>query len=217
MREELENACGFILDCDGTLLDSIPAWDKLEDELRRRAVVPITDEEWTVLQGAPISEAARLLYEEHGICSSAQEVEDLADAFLMNVYQNEVEPLPGAVAFVEQIYAAGKPFVVVSSSPQRYLIAGLERCHMLSYATAVMSTDDEGLAKSEPTIYQLAMEKMNVSAEETWCLDDSPYALETMKSVGLHTVGVCRVDTAEYRAELALCSEIVVANPGELL
>ena len=58
----IENAEGFIFDCDGTLLDTLDAWDEAERELFEQAGT-LTQQQEDEIHAAPIARAAALLHE----------------------------------------------------------------------------------------------------------------------------------------------------------
>ena len=126
----LANAEGFIFDCDGTLLDTLDAWDAAEAELFSQAG-ELTQEQEDEIHSAPIEQAAAILHEKYGVGESADAVLAHLDAHLLPFYGERAEALPGVVEFVRKVADAGVPCVVLSSSPRRYLEAGLARIGVL--------------------------------------------------------------------------------------
>ena len=54
----------------------------------------------------------------------------------------------------------------------------------------VWSSDDFGMAKSEPLIYRAAMERIGMPMEQGVFFDDNVHALAAASRAGLYTVGV---------------------------
>lgn len=198
---DFSHACGFIFDCDGTLLDSMDAWDRAEQMLFD-AAGPLTPEQEDRIHAAPIEEAARILHEEFGAAESPRAILDHLDAMLMPFYHDEAMALPGAAAFVRRLADAGTPCVVVSSSPVRYLSAGLSRVGLGDCFKALISTEDCGISKQEPGIYALACEELGCDPAQVWAVDDAPYAIRAMGAFGLSTLGVGNGCSSERRREL---------------
>ena len=185
----IEDARGFIFDCDGTLLDTLDAWDNAERALFEEAG-ELTSEQEDEIHAAPIEEAARILHERYKVMTSSDAVLAHLDAYLLPYYRGLVHALPGACEFVRTIYEAGIPCVVVSSSPTRYLEAGLERAGILDCFSELISTEDVGTSKQDPRIYEHACHILDAPASHVWAVDDAPYALSVMREVGLNTIGV---------------------------
>lgn len=213
---DFSHARGFLFDCDGTLLDSLDAWEQAE-EMLFAAAGSLTKAQEDEIHAAPIEEAAEILCRRYGAADKPQDILDHLDSFLFPYYRDQAKPLPGAVDFVKTVAKAGIACAVVSSSPQRYLKAGLGRAGMLDYFQALVSTQDTGIAKTEPGIYILACETLGVSPREVWAVDDAPYALEAMASVGIKTIGVGNGCTQKRREEIAAVATIYAETLGDLL
>lgn len=213
---DFSHACGFIFDCDGTLLDTMDAWDRAEQMLFE-AAGPLTGDQEDRIHAAPIEEAARILHGEFGAAESPQAILDHLDAMLMPYYRDEVKALPGAVAFVRQLREAAVPCVVVSSSPVRYLEAGLSRVGLRDCFEALVSTEDCGISKQEPGIYALACEVLGCDPCRVWAVDDAPYAVRAMGAFGLHTLGVGNGCSPERRRELQECATAYAETLESLL
>ena len=185
----ISDARGFIFDCDGTLLDTMDAWDAAEAELFAQAGA-LTREEEDEIHAAPIERAAEILHEKHGVGESAEAVLAHLDEHLLPHYRDEVRALPGAVEFVRSVAAAGVPCVVVSSSPRRYLEAGLAHVGVLDCFAELVTTDETGCSKQDFAIYERALSILGSTRERTWAIDDAPYAIGVMRAFGLRTVAV---------------------------
>ena len=185
----ISDASGFIFDCDGTLLDTLDAWDRAEADLFAQAG-PLTQEQEDEIHSAPIEQAAAILHKRYGVGVSAQGVLAHLDGHLLPFYADQARALSGVDEFVRAVHAAGKPCVVVSSSPRRYLEAGLKRVGLLECFCALVSTDEVGCSKQEPLIYEKAIEALGSQVQTTWAIDDAPYAIQVMHDFGLKTICV---------------------------
>lgn len=213
----LEGVDGLIFDCDGTLLDTMPAWNELEERMVAMTRHDFTMEELEELRAAPLDEGAVIYHERYGLGSSAQEVLELVDGMLIDYYRDKSRALPGVKALLERAQSLGIPCVVVTSSPQRYVAPGLRRAGIEHYFKRVITTDDVGLSKQDPRIWQLALDEMNAQPETSWGFDDSLYALKVMNQVGINTVGAYDCDETGSFDQLAAEADIAVHSLEELL
>ena len=210
-------ATGFIFDCDGTLLDTLDAWDDAEIDLFNQIPFALSQEQEDEIHAAPIAEAARILHEQYGVGESNEAVLAHFDGHLLPFYGEQSQALPGACELVRKIHAAGIPCVVVSSSPVRYLQAGLARAGILECFTKLVSTEDVGVSKQDHRIYDAALEALGSDLATTWAVDDAPYACKVMSAYGLKTIAPVNGAGDIRRQQQLEAADIVVETLEELL
>lgn len=209
-------ATGFIFDCDGTLLDTMGAWNALEEDLFAQASVPFSAAELDRVRALPIQHSAALFHQ-HGIGNSPEHVLEMLDTALLGFYQNEAQSKPGAVEFVQAARAAGIPCVVVSSSPVRYVEAGLGRAGILDCFLELATTESVGMSKQDPGIYSYAIDVLGSVRESTWCFDDALYAICAMSNAGLKTCACYDYDEVGTFDQLQAAATIAIRSFTELL
>lgn len=212
--DSFNTAKGFIFDCDGTLLDTLDAWEKAEAPLFAQTG-PLSQEQEDEIHSAPIERAAEIFHE-LGAGESADDVLAHLDGFLLRYYRYEANPMPGACEFVRSIHERGIPCVVLSSSPRRYLEAGLRRAGILDCFRDLVSTDELGVSKQDAAIYEHAEKVLGADRSEIWAVDDAPYAIAVMSDFGLRTIGVAAECSQERRGLLAEHADLVVETLCDL-
>ena len=216
-RFSLEGTRGLIFDCDGTLLDSMPAWNELEAGFARQANVVLNEEQLEELRAAPIDECAAIFHNRYGLGNSPEHVLEMMDAALMGYYRDRASALPGVVTLLERARALGIPCVVLTSSPERYVQAGLAHAGIAGYFTRLITTDAVGMSKQDPGIWRLALDVLGSTPETTWGFEDSVYAVNVMSSVGIRTVGAWDCDETGTYEQLEAAADIAVRSLEELL
>jgi HAD superfamily hydrolase (TIGR01509 family) len=214
---DLVQTRGLIFDCDGTLLNTMPAWNELEARFARMAGVSLNDEQLEELRAAPIDGCAAIFHNRYGLGESPEDVMRMMDEALIGYYETKADALPGVVALLEKARELGIPCVVVTSSPQRYVVAGLAHAGIGGFFRRVITTDDVGLSKQDVRIWQLALDVMGSTPETTWGFDDSVYAVKVMNEVGINTVGAYDCDETGTFEDLAAVADIAVHSLEELL
>lgn len=213
---DFSTVSAMLFDCDGTLIDSLAAWDEAERALFAQAGV-VTREVENELHAAPIDEAASMFHELLGVFDSAEAVLAHLDGALLPFYGERACAMPGAVEFVRATHRAGVPCVVVSSSPRRYLVAGLARVGILDCFDALFPTDELRLSKTDPEIYRTIAKLVGCTPESTWLVDDAPYALEAARAAGMHTIGAAAGSSEARAREMERVSDVVCENLAEML
>lgn len=208
---------GFIFDCDGTLLDSMPAWNACEAELERLAGATFTEDQLEELRAASITEAARIFHERYGIGRSAEDVLRMEDEMLLDLYRTEVGAKPGARDLLAYAGERSIPCTVVTSSPLRYVRAGLQRNGLTAYLREICTTDELNTSKQEPGIYEHAMATMGSTPETTWGFDDAVYAIRVMESMGIRAIGAYDCNETGAYENLAAAATMIVRSLSELV
>ena len=208
----MEDALGFILDCDGVLLDSIDAWYEAEEAVARIGGVTLTQADADVLNRLTIREAGRHFHETLGLGESADAVVRLIDECMQEFYSERVTACSGALEFVRAMHERGAALAVVSSSPSRYLNAGLERAGFTPFLAGILSADDLRTSKREPLIFDQARKLLGTRKARTWGLDDTAYALHTLRQAGYRTCGIFSNEKNSTPDALAAAAEVSFAG-----
>lgn len=203
---------GLILDCDGTLLDSIGAWHEAEAAVARSGGVALSKAERDELNTLTLPEAGTFFHERFDIGESAQDVVDRINEFMLDYYRERSEARPGALEFLRELRERGAAATVASSSPQAFLQAGLAHTGFLPLIDAVVSVDDVAGSKRDRAIFDHCRDLMGTDTAFTWGFDDSIYALRTMADAGYRTVGVLSSDLCGSHTEMAEVADLVVAG-----
>lgn len=207
---------GVIFDCDGTLLDSMMVWREAESALARRAGVTLTANDTDALTAMTIPECGAFFHERFGLGASGDEVVAMMDELMLEFYRERALARPGALEFVQALAERGVRMSVASSSPQPYLQAGLERCGFAPYLDAIVSVDDVGASKREPAVYDHAREAMGTPLAATWGVEDSVYAVRTLKAANYRTLGIYDCDISGTCEQLAAEAERFITTFEDL-
>ena len=193
---------GVMFDCDGTLIDSMVAWRGLEDEMAGRVGIELSRADKDAITAFTIPECAAFFHE-RGLGASVDEVIGLMDDYMLAFYRERAVPRPGSLDFVRGLHEAGARLCITSSSPQRYLQAGMERCGFAPYLHAIVSVDDVGASKREPAVWNHACELLGTPRATTWGVEDSVYAVHTLTGAGYPTLGIYDCDLSGTKEQLA--------------
>lgn len=187
-----------IFDMDGTLLDSMYVWDEVGSTyLQRQGIAPPEGLRWK-LRDMTVGQTAAY-FQTLGVRQPLEEIMEAINAIPYAAYRDEVQPKPGAVAYVQALYKQGVPMCIVSSTDARSIRAALERLHLMRYFRFVLSPNDFGTGKDQPEIFYEAARRLGGEPAETVVFEDSLYAIQTAKAAGFPVVAVADERAAKDR------------------
>lgn len=206
---------------DGTLIDSMPAWNRLGEEyLRGQGIEPPEGlhDQIAALTMQECGEYARRL----GVQGTAEEI---ARALTDRIERQYLETIParaGVHEFLSRCRDAGVRMCVATATDRTLAQKCLARLGLLPFFEFVVSCEDIGKAKTAPDIYLLAAERLGASPAQAVVFEDVLYPAETAKRAGFPVVGVYDPASGEKNAGAlrAVCDLFIEdwrSPPPELL
>lgn len=100
------------------------------------------------------------------------------------------EILPGVEEYLKNAKEMGLKLAIASSSSHAWVQGHLERVQLLHYFDVICCSDDVERAKPDPALYQLALEKLDLSPAQVIVFEDSPNGVLAANRAGLFSVAV---------------------------
>lgn len=187
-NEALEAA---LFDFDGTLCDT----ERLNTELAYRNLRSLGvdlpfDEAAALLVGASDDDVVPGMLERAGSSATFEDYVRLQDWCMPTYRDAEFASAEGAVELLRRLRARGVKTAVVSSTPARCVLMGLDRTGLLPFFDAVVCGDMVSRHKPDPEPYELGLRLLGVSAVDAVVFEDSAAGVAAGKAAGCRVVGV---------------------------
>lgn len=178
-----------IFDMDGTIVDSMPAWRTLgADFLRGRGITPPEDLRKKI---APLTMPETAEYfKTLGVTGTTDEIAGAINAVMRERYLTMVPAKQGVVEYLTALRNFGVRLCVCTATDSKLASACLKRLGLLSHFEFIVSCEDLGVGKTEPTAYHACIERFGCGVSEAAVFEDAPYAAKTAKAAGFYLVGV---------------------------
>ncbi len=121
---------------------------------------------------------------------------------------------PGISEILDFLKNAGKKIALASSTRRQTVVNQLRDAGILDYFDEVISGDMVTRSKPEPDIFLLACEKIHVSPERAYAIEDSYHGIRAAKAGGLRPVMV--PDLLPANEEMKEISEAVLPDLNEV-
>jgi HAD superfamily hydrolase (TIGR01509 family) len=195
-----------LFDLDGTLVASHEAlWKAYAAFLSAHGCQP-TREEFVSLDGPSIPQIVRWLRDAHDLGSSPAELETEYRAFLDKGYRDA--PAGNGADEALEALSARLSLALVTSAPSSLVVELLRTRGWLGKFGAVV-TGDEGASKPEPDLYELALGRLGVGADEAVAVEDGQHGVEAAVAAGIYTVGIASTPARAEALRGAGAAEVV--------
>jgi HAD superfamily hydrolase (TIGR01509 family) len=197
----------LLFDFDGLILDTETPEYQVWQAIYREHGFELPDEEWgKIIGGYGISsfDAA-----EHLALLSQGRLDSVS---LRDRHRSESHAitlaqaiLPGVVDYLHEAKRLGLKLAIASSSPHSWVDTHARRLGILDYFDRVICADDvgPGRTKPNPDLFLLALDRLQVRANEAIVFEDSPNGVRAARSAGIFVVAVPNTVTSQLSIENA--------------
>lgn len=190
-----------IFDLDGTLLDSLWAWENSgANYLRSRGIEP---PEWLdeKLETMSLMDGANYVKEMYNLPEPPEVILEKTLEPIKNRYYNEIQPMPGVGEQLARLKAQGVKMAVATASHGEFAQAALKRLGMLDYFEFIITCDEVGVGKTSPKVYEAALKRLGTAKERTLVAEDALHALETAHKAGFPTAAIEELHSLDQQVQ----------------
>lgn len=130
---------------------------------------------------------------------------DLYLDYMLN--KNYLKPIEGAEKLLKDLKDANIKIALASSSRKAIIEALLGKLDFLKYFEFILSGADLPKSKPDPTIYQLACEKLGKNPKDCVVIEDAAAGIMAAYTAGCYTIAYKNPDSGNQ--DLSLANEIV--------
>ncbi|WP_128546905.1 HAD family hydrolase [Larkinella soli] len=188
-----------IFDMDGVIVDTNPHHRIAWREYYHRYGKTLSDEDFVrYVSGKHNLDILAHLFPDRAL--SPEEARQLAydkEALFRELYRPHITPVPGLVAFLKALKAAGIKTAVATSAPVENLDFVMEALDLRGYFDVLL---DESLVthpKPDPEIYRKAMSLLGVEPQDAVVFEDSSTGIRAGKGSGATVIGLSTTQPAE--------------------
>ncbi len=181
---------GAIFDLDGTLMDSMPIWERMgSNYLISKGIEPEPglDE---IVKSLSIVQGIAYIRERYGITDQFDEIMREVDRQVEHLYAETVMVKDGMRDLLERLSGQNVAMCVATANNRYHAEAALERNQIAGYFSRIFSCTEVGCGKDDPRIYETARAFLGTPKDQTVVYEDALYAVETAKKAGFPVVGV---------------------------
>ena len=191
----------IIFDMDGVLVDA-KHWhfEALNSALELFGFHISQFEHHQRFDGLPTREKLRTLARENSFPLSLSEfVNEMKQKCLLETAEKHCEPNPVHLSALERLRADGYELALASNSIRRSVDRLMRLTSLAPLLSFTLSNEDVAQAKPNPEIYELAIRRLNVRANECLVIEDGDYGIAAAEAAGASVLRVENTQQVSYQ------------------
>lgn len=196
----LKNKKALIFDMDGTLMDSMWMWGKIDIEYLGRFGLKVPENLQVEIEGMGYTETAVYFKDTFQLPMSIEEIKADWHQMSYEKYARQVPLKKGAYKFLIEQKAQGMKLGIATSNHIDLVKAALKNNKVEGLFDCIRTACDVAKGKPAPDVYLSAAERLGVKPEECLVFEDVPMGVLAGLNAGMK---VCAIEDvfAEKRKE----------------
>lgn len=187
----MKKPSAFIFDLDGTLVDSMGMWKKIDVEYLGRFGIELPDDLQMNIEGLSFTDTARYFQKRFGISDPLEKMIQDWNHMAEDMYAFEIECKPGVKELLEFARVNKIPCGIATSNSVHLVNKVLQRNGIREYFDVIVTTSEVEKSKPEPDVYFACADRLGALRDDAIVFEDIVAGIE-----GGHRAGmlVCAVD-----------------------
>lgn len=213
----LKNIKGAIFDMDGTLIDSMWVWSKIDEEYLRKRNIQLPNNLKQDIEHMSFSEVAQYFKDRFNITDSIEEIQNEWSEMAFYQYAHKVKLKPGAKEFLALLRSRGIKIALATSNSKPLIEVALKKNDIYHFFDSITTTDEVSRGKDFPDVYLLAAEKLSINPNNCVVFEDILPAIKGAKAAGMTVIGVHDAYSDYQKDDIINLSDMYIYKYGELI
>ena len=206
-----------IFDLDGTLIDSMWVWTKIDEEFLTELGLPFPNDMDKDLDGKSFTETAIYFKENFDIKEPIEDIISTWHSMALYHYSNSIKLKDNVIPFLDKLKKKGIKLALATSNSVPLLEATLKYNKIYHYFDAISTTEEVNKSKDNPDVYLLSAKKLNVDPSECLVFEDIVQAVKGAKLAGMSVYAIHDENSEHQKDELIQLSDRYIFDYKELL
>ncbi|XOQ47464.1 MAG: Beta-phosphoglucomutase [Eubacteriales bacterium] len=181
---------GAIFDLDGTLLDSMGIWAKIDERFLAKRGIALPEDYVEKVTPMSYGDAADYTISRFSLPETAEEVIAEWIALSKEAYRSEIRLKPYAETYLRQLKSKGVKLAVATAQAEELYRPALQNNGVLGLFDAFADLSEVARGKGFPDVYLLAAQRVGLKPGDCMVFEDISLGIRGAKAGGFHTCGV---------------------------
>lgn len=208
---------GIIFDLDGTLIDSMPAWENIGSDFLKKHGVKPPDDLNKIIKTMSFAESSRYFIDFFGIDMTVEQVNAEINGMIQDNYAKHIQLKPFVKEVLDQQLAKGVKMGILTATHKPLVELVLSRFDLLNHFQFILTSGMIGLPKSDPEIYHKAIKSLRLPVDQIAVFEDALYCVQAARNTGCYIVGVYDESSRNDWTEIQKNADETILSFKELL
>ena len=207
---------GYIIDLDGTLLDSMFIWNNIGSRyLLSKNIIPKNNLD-KILAPLSINQAIKYISKEYSLNESYQQIYQEINTLLKKRYLIETTLKPGAKDFLIKCVKEQKKLCLLTANTLEITKTILDKYSLSKLFTKIITSEQTDLDKQNGEIYQFAAKQLKLKINECVVIEDAFHAIVSAKQAGFTVWAIYDTSNQDKWAQICTISDKYFKNIFEM-
>ena len=208
---------GAIFDLDGTLVDSMYAWETVgSDYLKSIGKIPEEGFDKKIM-AMSIADSIEYMRANYGVVGSDEDVISGLNNMIGHLYKTEIKTKPGIKEVLDFMEKTGVAKAVATANDRQMVEDTLEYNNISKYFKSIFTCNEVKKGKEFPDIYEIAMADLGTEKCNTVVFEDGIHAIRTCAKHGFRIIGMIEESNKSHIEEMKELCESTVEIKEDLL
>lgn len=206
-----------IFDLDGTLIDSMGVWGKVDELFLAKRGVALTPDYSAAVGAMSFQEAAEYTIRRFGFSDTTEELIREWTEMVEQEYAHNIPLKPHAREYLDSLRAEGIKLGVATALAEELYVPVLKNNGVLDYFEGFASVCEAARGKGFPDVYLLAAERLGTPPQECVVFEDVLPGIRGGKAAGMQAVGVYDAHSVPDEEKIRSLADHYITDFSELL
>ncbi len=213
----LKDIDAVIFDMDGTLVDSMWVWEKIDIEYMNARGYEIPDDFHKSIEGMSFTETAIYVKDRFNIEDDLDTIiEDWHDR-VRSSYESEIMMKEGALDFMKKLKEQGIKMGIGSSNSKELISVIVEKYGLGEYISAITTSCEVGSGKPAPDVYLESAKRLGVDSSRCLVFEDVPNGIRAANNAGMRSCAIYDNFSSDYDDEKRDLADYYIEDYTQLL